>query len=877
MNDNKKRYVLFSKDDGRSDAEKPCAFFASPAGCKNGNNCKFLHGAKQNIVSLDNLNQSLNNSNTLSLSYNSNDNTSSIDNSNNTNKRIKSKDKKNRNTDNQYDHKTTTVDSSSSSSFPTYANNNNSNNYNNHASSQLLQSHPTTTTAATSVVSSNSNVLIIQQLRDQLAQQQQLLNTHVLTNNNNNNVNNQAFNHNQAVSNNTYNHNQVTTHTPGSGVDTNHLQTITQQSSSSSSSSNTKKKQEKKRKSSDGIEFNDNSSPINTSNKKKSSNDTSSSVSVSTNNHMDLPYHSNPYSSIIASTQLIAGNSTSTSNQYHHQQSQQQQQPSIASITNYETNDDYDDDEDEDNNQFLLSVVNHVLDNSAQKSPLQQNQFQQQQHQPPLLLQQQQQQQQLQQKQQLPQQPHQPQHQYVMSHLPPPVSNQHQIIAPTGMEIKQPQPLIQTNNSYTALPTTAASSSSSIVATNPFINSQDALKALQSSGSTHALYGVSKKNIFATPKISTNNHSSTSNSMNNNSSSISNDVKVPKNIFNPALVNFHELPWMKLVEQTKLNYRYPNNYTYIEDSSWVKAKIHGTWCINNNNIKNVISLDCEMCETTDPVTNTKYDNTLIRISVFDIDHKVLIDSLVQPGLPITETRTNIHGITEKQLVLAPWTLRQAQAALLNICSDQTIIIGHSIHKDLKSLKFNHKNVIDTAYLYTVDNEPGAAPSLRDISEQILGIKLPETHNSIQDAQAALYAAATLLAYGPQPSISRKSSSSSLTKEFSLLIHRVPDYCNEEQLHHMIIDYTYIVPIKVNTIIRGDSGSSSGSNGNDNKNNNDYQKKGDIPSGKTMITFSTQQHRDLAFESIVGPNRPDKQNRPQKRIYFKGGGYICIRR
>ena len=464
----------------------------------------------------------------------------------------------------------------------------------------------------------------------------------------------------------------------------------------------------------------------------------------------------------------------------------------------------------------------------------------------------------------------QPQQHYVMSHLPPPISNQHQIIAPTVIEMKQQQPLIQTKNTYTTVPTTTttAVSSSSIVATNPFINSQDALKALQSSGSTHALYNVSKKNIFATPKTSSSN-TSTNNTMINNSS-INNDVKIPKNIFNPALVNFHELPWMKLVEQTKLNFRYPSNYTYVEDSSWVKAKIYGPWCINNNNIKNIISLDCEMCETTDPVTNNKYDNTLIRISVFDIDHKVLIDSLVQPGLPITETRTNIHGITEKQLAVAPWTLRQAQAALLNICSDQTIIIGHSIHKDLKSLKFNHKNVIDTAYLYTVDNEPGAAPSLRDISEQILGIKLPETHNSIQDAQAALYAAATLLAYGPQPSISRKSSSLSLTKEFSLLIHRIPDYCNEEQLHHMIIDYTYIVPIKVNTIIRSDSGS-------DNKNNSDYQKKGDIPSGKTIITFSTQQHRDLAFESIVGPNRPDKQNRPQKRIYFKGGGYICIRR
>lgn len=865
MNDNKKRYVLFSKDDGRSDAEKPCAFFASPAGCKNGSNCKFLHSVKQNINFHQSLNTSNNNvNNNLSSSYNvidrSNDNTTiAIDNSNNTNIKIKSKDKKIKNTDNnQYNSKATTVHSSSS---------NNNNNYNNnhvqqlnssqlHGSSQLQQSH--TTVAA---VSSNSNDLIIQQLRDQLAQQQQLLNTHVLTNTN---ANNQAFNYSQAVGS-TYNNNQITTHTSGSGADTNHINTTTQQSSSSSSS-NTKKKQEKKRKSSDGNEINDNSSPINTSNKKKSSYDTSSSsLSVSTNNQMDLPYHSNPYSSIIASTQVIAGNRMSTLTQHHHNQ-QQPQPPSLASITNYETNDDYDEDEDEDNNQFLLSVVNHVLDSSAQKAPLLSTQFQQQQHQPNQHHQHQQQSLQLQQKQQM---QHQPQQQYLMSHLPPPISNQHQIIAPPIIEMKQQQPLIQTNNTYTTVPITtttavsSSSSSSSIIATNPFINSQDALKALQSSGSTHALYNVSKKNIFATPKASTSNTST-------NNTSIINDVKIPRNIFNPALVNFHELPWMKLVEQTKLNFRYPNNYTYVEDSSWVKAKIYGPWCITNNNIKNIISLDCEMCETTDPVTNNKYDNTLIRISVFDIDHKVLIDSLVQPGLPITETRTNIHGITEKQLAVAPWTLRQAQAALLNICSDQTIIIGHSIHKDLKSLKFNHKNVIDTAYLYTVDNEPGAAPSLRDISEQILGIKLPETHNSIQDAQAALYAAATLLAYGPQPSISRKSSSLSLTKEFSLLIHRIPDYCNEEQLHHMIIDYTYIVPIKVNTIIRGDSGS-------DDKNNNDYQKKGDIPSGKTIITFSTQQHRDLAFDSIVGPNRPDKQNRPQKRIYFKGGGYICIRR
>jgi hypothetical protein len=43
--DKKRKYLLFKKDDGRPDGLKPCAFFASEAGCKNGSNCRFLHGA----------------------------------------------------------------------------------------------------------------------------------------------------------------------------------------------------------------------------------------------------------------------------------------------------------------------------------------------------------------------------------------------------------------------------------------------------------------------------------------------------------------------------------------------------------------------------------------------------------------------------------------------------------------------------------------------------------------------------------------------------------------------------------------------------------------------------------------------------------------
>jgi RNA exonuclease 1 len=69
--------------------------------------------------------------------------------------------------------------------------------------------------------------------------------------------------------------------------------------------------------------------------------------------------------------------------------------------------------------------------------------------------------------------------------------------------------------------------------------------------------------------------------------------------------------------------------------------------------------------------------------------KVLIDTLVSPQLPISDFRTRIHGITEEQVSKVKYTLRHVQAALLNIITDQTVIVGHSVYNDLKALHLNH--------------------------------------------------------------------------------------------------------------------------------------------------------------------------------------------
>ena len=44
MAEKKRKYLLFTKADGRTDAQKPCAFFISEAGCRNGAQCQFSHG-----------------------------------------------------------------------------------------------------------------------------------------------------------------------------------------------------------------------------------------------------------------------------------------------------------------------------------------------------------------------------------------------------------------------------------------------------------------------------------------------------------------------------------------------------------------------------------------------------------------------------------------------------------------------------------------------------------------------------------------------------------------------------------------------------------------------------------------------------------------
>lgn len=303
------------------------------------------------------------------------------------------------------------------------------------------------------------------------------------------------------------------------------------------------------------------------------------------------------------------------------------------------------------------------------------------------------------------------------------------------------------------------------------------------------------------------------------------------------------------VHLTVTNSRFQKDYDFPTDSTWVKSKAFGDWC---KNLPPIIAIDCEMCETTDPVTSEK-QSSLIRFSIISgLNHEeVILDTLVAPNMPISDMRTQIHGITEENLKGVTFTLRHAQAALSSLVCERTVIVGHALYNDLKALKFNHQCVLDTAYVFKLQNEPNSSPAMRDIAESVLGMTLDVVHDSVKDAQCALFAARHLFLHGVPSPIARSG-----VVEHSLLVHRIPSIMNENHIKEMFISNTFVVPTQIVPIVFSSD---------------------NTPSGKTTVMFETVKHSDLAFDTLAGPNRPDKANRAQKRVYIKGGGYICVRK
>lgn len=322
--------------------------------------------------------------------------------------------------------------------------------------------------------------------------------------------------------------------------------------------------------------------------------------------------------------------------------------------------------------------------------------------------------------------------------------------------------------------------------------------------------------------------------------------------------------WVDLVRQTQNDPRFDRDFDMerymvadeavgLSRRDWIKFKPYGAWCSDN---PQVIAIDCEMCETVDPVSGEKNPNALCRLSVIDAEtSEVLLDTLVKPNWPVSDYRTFINGITETHLSNVQFSLRHAQAYMMALCSEETVIIGQSVHFDLSALKIKHSCVVDSSYLFKSADAAKSTVGLKDLSLHLFHTKMPDIHDSVNDARVALNCVKHYKERNGNVDDIPSSNSAWENYSTQLFVHRIPrDACNESQLSNMFIRHTDVKPATVEDI--------------------DFSNK---DTGKTIVIFRTSHHANLAFDTLQGPIEIDTTGRKQKKVYLRSGGFIKVRK
>ncbi|CCJ28402.1 unnamed protein product [Pneumocystis jirovecii] len=193
--------------------------------------------------------------------------------------------------------------------------------------------------------------------------------------------------------------------------------------------------------------------------------------------------------------------------------------------------------------------------------------------------------------------------------------------------------------------------------------------------------------------------------------------------------------------------------------------------------KKILALDCEMCKT-------KNGPELTRVTLVDWDCQTVYDELVKPGSPIIDYLTQYSGITEEKLSNITTKITDVQEMLLKIIDKNTIIVGHSLEWDFRSLKFAHPYIIDTSFIFQHTRGPPYKPGLkwlahkwlkREIQKNVLG------HDSIEDALTCIDLLKLKLKNGPEfgmfnidnESIFSKLERSDETKKFAIVDYGGP--------------------------------------------------------------------------------------------------------
>ncbi|KAF8621634.1 hypothetical protein AX15_007652 [Amanita polypyramis BW_CC] len=151
----------------------------------------------------------------------------------------------------------------------------------------------------------------------------------------------------------------------------------------------------------------------------------------------------------------------------------------------------------------------------------------------------------------------------------------------------------------------------------------------------------------------------------------------------------------------------------------------------------VACIDCEMIYTTGGLR-------VARVSIVDGSGEQVFDQLVRmdDGVEVIDYNTRFSGITEETHSKALLTLSSIRGTLDLLIDSGTILVGHALENDLKTLRIVHLNCVDTSILFPHRAGPPYRRSLRDLVREHLG-KAIQTgdgtvgHSSVEDAVATI--------------------------------------------------------------------------------------------------------------------------------------------
>ncbi|KAG6421683.1 hypothetical protein SASPL_118240 [Salvia splendens] len=299
----------------------------------------------------------------------------------------------------------------------------------------------------------------------------------------------------------------------------------------------------------------------------------------------------------------------------------------------------------------------------------------------------------------------------------------------------------------------------------------------------------------------------------------------------------------KLVRLTLEHPQYPVDYSFpSHELEWMVVKYKK----KSKAMKSteIIAIDCEMVLCEDGT------EALVKVCAVDRHLKVKLDKVVNPNKAIADYRTDITGISAKDLDGVTYTLNDVQKSMRKLLSHETILVGHSVNNDLQAMKLDCTRVIDTSYVFKYANRTNRKPSLSLLCKALLGYELRKgsLHNCLDDARAAMKLVLARLEGKIDDIVAEEVKDLDKAR---LLIHRVPVNVSVEDLKN-VLPGDFCIEVKV--------------------------KKGKTYSA--FAIFSTQQKAIKTFENVDGDLEKDSCGRAQKLVKFEldsgttGSFYVC---